>query len=105
MTQLKKSLGLFDGIALLVGITIGSGIFATPQIIAGYLDSFSTIIILWIGVAMFVFAGVLIYGELGSRFPKTGGEYVYIQKAFGPFWVFCLAGHNWSLSVPALLQG
>ena len=85
MTQLKKTLGLFDGIALLVGITIGSGIFATPQIIAGYLDSFSTIIILWIGVAMFVFAGVLIYGELGSRFPKTGGEYVYIQKAFGPF--------------------
>ena len=43
MTQLKKSLGLFDSIALLVGITIGSGIFATPQIIAGYLDSFSTI--------------------------------------------------------------
>ena len=88
MTQLKKSLGLFDGIALLVGITIGSGIFATPQIIAGYLDSFSTIIILWIGVAMFVFTGVLIYGELGSRFPKTGGEYVYIQKVFGPFWGF-----------------
>ena len=92
MTQLKKSLGLFDGIALLVGITIGSGIFATPQIIAGYLDSFSAIILLWIGVAMFVFTGVLIYGELGSRFPKTGGEYVYIQKAFGPFWGITLAG-------------
>nr|MBC8346156.1 amino acid permease [Candidatus Neomarinimicrobiota bacterium] len=70
------------------GITIGSGIFATPQIIAGYLDSFSSIIILWIGVAVFVFTGALIYGELGSRFPKTGGEYVYIQKAFGPFWGF-----------------
>ena len=88
MTQLKKSLGLFDSIALLVGITIGSGIFATPQIIAGYLDSFSTIILLWVGVAIFVFTGALIYGELGSRFPKTGGEYVYIQKAFGPFWGF-----------------
>ena len=88
MAQLKRSLGLTDGIALLVGITIGSGIFATPQIIAGYLDSFSTIIILWIGVAGFVFVGALIYGELGSRFPNTGGEYVYIQKAFGPFWGF-----------------
>ncbi len=88
MSQLKRTLGLSDGIALLVGITIGSGIFATPQIIAGYLDSFSTIIILWIGVAGFVFVGALIYGELGSRFPNTGGEYVYIQKAFGPFWGF-----------------
>jgi len=88
MSQLKRTLGLSDGIALLIGITIGSGIFATPQIIAGYLDSFSTIIILWIGVAGFVFVGALIYGELGSRFPNTGGEYVYIQKAFGPFWGF-----------------
>jgi len=88
MTKLKKSLGLFDGIALLVGITIGSGIFATPQIIAGYLSSFSTIIILWVGVAVFVYVGALIYAELGCRFPNTGGEYVYIQKAFGPFWGF-----------------
>ena len=88
MTKLKKSLGLFDGIALLVGITIGSGIFATPQIIAGYLESFSSIIILWIGVSAFVYVGALIYAELGCRFPKTGGEYVYIEKAFGPFWGF-----------------
>ena len=88
MTKLKQSLGLFDGIALLVGITIGSGIFATPQIIAGYLSSFSTIIILWVGVAVFVYVGALIYAELGCRFPNTGGEYVYIQKAFGPFWGF-----------------
>jgi len=88
MTKLKQSLGLYDGIALLVGITIGSGIFATPQIIAGYLSSFSTIIILWVGVAVFVYVGALIYAELGCRFPNTGGEYVYIQKAFGPFWGF-----------------
>ena len=42
MATLKKTLNRFDGIALLVGITIGSGIFATPQIIAKYLNSFST---------------------------------------------------------------
>ena len=88
MTKLKKSLGLFDGISLLIGITIGSGIFATPQVIAGYLDSFSVIIVLWIGVAIFVYVGSLIYAELGCRFPNTGGEYIYIEKAFGPFWGF-----------------
>ena len=73
MTKLKKSLGLFDGVALLVGITIGAGIFKTPQVIAKYIDSFSIIIILWISVAVFVYIGALIYAELGSRFPQTGG--------------------------------
>lgn len=88
MTKLKKTLGLFDGIALLVGITIGAGIFKTPQVIANYINSFSIIIILWLSVAVFVYVGALIYAELGSRFPQTGGEYVYMQKAFGPFFGF-----------------
>jgi len=88
VAKLKKTLGLFDGIALLVGITIGAGIFKTPQVIASYIDSFSIIIILWISVAVFVYIGALIYAELGSRFPQTGGEYVYMEKAFGPFFGF-----------------
>jgi APA family basic amino acid/polyamine antiporter len=88
LTQLKKSLGLIDGISLLIGITIGSAIFATPQIIATYQNSFSSIIMLWAVVIFFVFIGSLIYAELGSRFPNTGGEYIYISKAFGPFWGF-----------------
>ena len=88
MTQLKKTLGLLDGISLLIGITIGSAIFATPQIIATYQNSFSSIIVLWVIVTIFVFIGSLIYAELGSRYPNTGGEFVYIFKAFGPFWGF-----------------
>ena len=88
MAKLKKTLGLFDGVALLVGITIGAGIFKTPQVIANYINSFSIIIILWISVAVFVYIGALIYAELGSRFPQTGGEYVYMEKAFGPFFGF-----------------
>ena len=88
MTQLKKTLGLLDGISLLIGITIGSAIFATPQIIATYQNSFSSIIVLWVIVTIFVFIGSLIYAELGSRYPNTGGEFVYISKAFGPFWGF-----------------
>ena len=88
MAKLKKSLGLFDGISLLIGITIGSAIFATPQIIAGYTNSFTLIIILWLAVSLFVYVGALIYAELGSRFPNTGGEYIYIREAFGPFWGF-----------------
>ena len=88
MSKLKKSLGFIDGVSLLVGITIGAGIFKTPQVISRYIDSFFLIIFLWLGVALFVYIGALIYAELGSRFPDTGGEYVYMEKAFGPFWGF-----------------
>ena len=87
-TALRKSLTGFDGIALLVGITIGVGIYSTPQIIATYQASYWAIISLWIGTGIFVVMGGLIYGELGARLPYTGGEYVYIERVFGPFWGF-----------------
>jgi amino acid transporter len=82
---LLRTLGVVDGIAILVGITIGAGIYSTPQIIAGYLSSFQEVITLWIIVGIFVFVGGLIYAELGTRLPEAGGEYVYVSRAFGPF--------------------
>ena len=83
--QLRKSLTTFDGVALLIGITIGSGIYSTPYIIAGYFSSFGAVILTWLVVGVFVMIGGLIYAELGTRVPTTGGEYAYITQAFGPF--------------------
>jgi APA family basic amino acid/polyamine antiporter len=83
--SLRKVLGVSDGVAILIGIMIGAGIYSTPQIIAGYLSSFQTIIAFWILVGIFVFISGLIYAELGTRLPNTGGEYVYISRCFGPF--------------------
>ena len=83
--RLKRSLGLFDSITILIGITIGAGIYSTPQIIAQYYSSFSEILLLWITGGVFVYIGGLIYAELGTRFPNTGGEYVYLTQAFGPY--------------------
>jgi APA family basic amino acid/polyamine antiporter len=74
-----------DGIAIVVGITIGAGIFSTPQIIAGYHSSFAVIAVYWILGGVLAFTGGLIYAELGTRLPNTGGEYVYLSRAFGPF--------------------
>ncbi len=82
-TDLRRSLRVSDGIALLVGITIGSGIYSTPSLIAGYFGSFQGILVAWIAVGLFVLVGGLVYAELGTRFPETGGEYVYIARAFG----------------------
>lgn len=83
--SLRKVLGVFDGIAILIGITIGAGIYSTPQIIAGYLGSFGPILLLWLVAGIFVFTSGLIYAELGTRMPSTGGEYLYISRCFGPF--------------------
>jgi APA family basic amino acid/polyamine antiporter len=84
-SSLRKVLGVFDGIAILIGISIGAGIYSTPQIIAGYLGSFGPILMLWLVAGVFVFTSGLIYAELGTRMPSTGGEYLYISRSFGPF--------------------
>ncbi len=83
--SLRRVLGVFDGVAVLVGITIGAGIFSVPQIIARYQSTFFEIILFWVLAGFFVFIGGLIYAELGTRLPNTGGEYVYLHRAFGPF--------------------
>ena len=52
---LRKVLGVPDGIAILIGICIGAGIYSNPQLIAGYVSSFNTVIFLWLGAGVFVF--------------------------------------------------
>ena len=84
-SSFRKVLGVSDGIAILIGISIGAGIYSTPQIIAGYLGSFGPILLLWLLAGVFVFISGLIYAELGTRMPSTGGEYIYISRCFGPF--------------------
>jgi len=82
---LRRVLGVPDGVAILIGITIGAGIYSTPQLIAGYLSSFKSIISLWVIVGVLVVVCGLIYAELGTRLPSTGGEYIYLSRSFGPF--------------------
>lgn len=82
-SSLRKVLGVPDGIAILIGICIGAGIYSTPQIIAGYVGSFRSAISLWLLAGFFVFTSGLIYAELGTRMPHTGGEYVYLTRCFG----------------------
>src|SRR5262249_58622476 len=82
--QLRRTLGLFDGVALLVGITIGSGIYSTPHLIAGYFPSYSAVITTWIIVGLFVMIGGLIYAELRTRLPTTRRQDVFPQRYLRP---------------------
>ncbi len=91
--QLRRDLGFGDGLALVVGITIGAGIFAVPGRVAQYFSSFEGVAVAWITAAFFAFTGSVIYAELGARLPHTGGEYIYIHRAFGELPAFI---YGWS---------
>jgi basic amino acid/polyamine antiporter, APA family len=74
------SLSVLDGVALLVGIIIGIGIFKTPALVAANVSSAWGFLALWLLGAAMTFVGALVYAELGSSHPSTGGEYHWLSK-------------------------
>jgi APA family basic amino acid/polyamine antiporter len=85
---LLRQLGFVSATALVVSNMVGTGIFATTGFMAGDLGSAKLILAVWLAGAVFALAGALSYSELGINFPSSGGEYVYLTRAFGPAWGF-----------------
>lgn len=81
--DLKRSLRLFDGLAMVVGIMIGSGIFRTPGEVARHLGRPWLTFAAWLLGGVLAFLGALCFAELATRHPKAGGKYVYAREAFG----------------------
>ena len=81
-------IGLFSATMLIVGNTIGVGIFTTSGVVAAHLPSPGWILLAWILGGLLALAGALVWAELGASFPYAGGEYVYVREACGPFWGF-----------------
>jgi len=86
--ELLRQLGIGSATALVVSNMIGTGIFTTTGFLAGDLGSPGMIFLIWIVGAVCALAGALCYSELGVNFPSSGGEYVYLTRAFGPTWGF-----------------
>ncbi|KAI8806182.1 amino acid permease-domain-containing protein [Cladochytrium replicatum] len=86
--ELKRSVSLFSGLSLIVGMCIGSGIFASPGPIFGYTGSVGMSLIVWIGAGLLAMTGSLCYAELGTMIPASGGEHPYLMKAYGSFPAF-----------------
>lgn len=82
--SLRRSLRTFDGLAMVVGIMIGSGIFRTPGLVARQLGRPWLTFVAWLLGGVLAFAGALCFAELATRHPKAGGKYVYAREAFGP---------------------
>jgi amino acid transporter len=77
-------------VAVVVGTTIGSGVFKKPQLIAEHVPYFGLTALLWVLGGLLVLLGALAYAELAVLFPRAGGNYVFLREAYGR-----LAGFLW----------
>jgi amino acid transporter len=81
--RLPRRLGLWSAVAVLVGSTIGSGIFRTPASVAQRIDDVPLFLLAWVIGGVLAVCGALTYSELAAMFPRSGGIYVFIREAFG----------------------
>lgn len=83
LVQLRRQLRLGDGLAIVLGIIIGSGIFRTPGLVAAQLGRPWLTFVAWVLGGALALCGALVFAELATRLPQAGGKYVYAREAFG----------------------
>ncbi|KEI99319.1 amino acid permease [Clostridium botulinum A2B3 87] len=88
--NLQKNLGLFDAIAIVIGMVIGSGIFFKPAIVFKNAGSPMLGILAWLAGGVITIASGLTVAEITAAIPKTGGIFVYIKELYGEKFAFLL---------------
>src|SRR5213594_225733 len=86
--SLKRDLGLWSAVAIVVGTVIGSGIFIVPNTMVRNVGSPGMVFLVWVAGGLMSLSGALSYAELSAAMPGAGGEYVYLREAYGPLWSF-----------------
>ena len=86
--RLPRTLGVWSAAFILVGITIGSGIFRVPAEIAGILGSPGAFLLVWVIGGLITLTGALTIAELAAMYPRSGGILAYISEAWGAFPAF-----------------
>lgn len=105
---LKPKMTLFNGITVIVGSIIGSGIFISPSVVLANTGSVGMSLVVWIISGVFSMVGAYCYAELGCMIQKTGADYAYIMVTFGPLlafmrlWVECIIVRPCSQTIVAL---
>ncbi|KWU44069.1 amino acid transporter, partial [Rhodotorula sp. JG-1b] len=85
----KEHMSLIGGMALIVGIVIGSGIFSSPGVVAKETGSVGSALLVWAGAGLLSWAGGSSFAELGVMLPNNGGHQVYLAAAFGDLAAYC----------------
>ncbi len=88
MPTLVRRLGLWSSIGIVIGITIGGGIFRTPAGIAARVPDPVWMLSVWIIGGLIVLCGALAFAELAASMPETGGMYVYLREGWGRPYAF-----------------
>jgi len=102
---LKKNVTLANGIGLIVGSIIGSGIFISPTSVLKNTESIGLSLIVWFLCGAISFMGALCYSELGTAIPKSGAEYSYLFDIFGPIPAFLFSWTAVLVIRPAAVAG
>lgn len=86
-----RQLGFFDAVCMMVGIVIGVGIYESPPRVAANVSDPTALLMAWALGGVLAFIGALCYAELATAYPRSGGDYVYLSRAYGS-WVGFLYG-------------
>lgn len=86
--ELVRGLSLLSAIAIVIGDTIGTGVFLVSSDMARVAGSAPRVLAAWVIGGAIVLFGAFCYAELGAAFPKAGGPYVYLSRGIGPLWGF-----------------
>ena len=79
----QQTLSVFDAVTIMVGIVVGIGIFKTPALVAGNVDSEAAFLGVWVAGGILTLIGALCYAELAAAHPHAGGEYHFLGRAYG----------------------